>query len=69
MQLGKPGEMTAKQFSAAREKLGLTQETLAYALGITGGTAGRYDRGDKQVPQVTQMAIELLLLRKNKRKR
>lgn len=67
MQLGKPGEMTAKQFSAARVTLGLTQETLAYALGITGGTAGRYDRGDKQIPQVTQMAIELLLIKKTKK--
>jgi hypothetical protein len=54
--------MTAKQFTAALERLELpTQQAAAQVLGIGRRSIVRYATGQQEVPTVVERLIELLL--------
>jgi D-3-phosphoglycerate dehydrogenase / 2-oxoglutarate reductase len=49
--------MTADEFRAARKALGLTQEAMAYALGLAPRTIRSYEKGDRRVPEAVVLAL------------
>ena len=53
--------MTAKQFNAAIERLGLSQVGAADLLGVTGRTCRRYAAGDAIIPEPTAKLLRLAL--------
>ena len=53
--------MTAKEFAAARERLGLTQEALAKVLGFSTKEVIRMEEGREPVGRAVDDAIKILL--------
>ena len=53
--------MTAKQFNAAIERLGLSQVGAAKLIGITGRTCRRYAAGDAEIPEPTAKLLRLAI--------
>ena len=58
-------DMTAKQYKAAREWIGLTQRELATQCGVTTKTISERERGLVKIGKEAEMVI-LLLKSKNK---
>lgn len=52
--------MTAEQFKAARQRLGLTQQGLADALYCDLRTVQRWEAGDRAVPGPAVKALEMI---------
>ena len=52
--------MRAREFKAARERLGLSQAKLAKALGMSVPQMNRYEHGKNRVPGVVALALEAL---------
>lgn len=52
--------MRAREFKAARERLGLSQAKLAKVLGMSVPMMNRYEYGKNRVPGVVALAIECL---------
>jgi len=52
--------MRAREFKAARERLGLSQAKLARALGMSEPHMNRYEHSKNQVPKVVSLALEVL---------
>jgi transcriptional regulator with XRE-family HTH domain len=52
--------MRAREFKAARDRLGLSQAKLAKALGMSVPQMNRYEHGKSRVPQVVALALEAL---------
>jgi transcriptional regulator with XRE-family HTH domain len=53
--------MPAREFRAARERLGLTQSAFAEALGLHPNTVARMERGELPVSVRTAKMVALLL--------
>ncbi len=53
--------MTAKQFRAARTKLGLSTEEMGQALGLTGRAIRYYEAGKRPISGPVQLAVKRLL--------
>lgn len=53
--------MTALEYKAAREKLGLTQAALAALLGVQRETVTRRESGAKSIPEEAALALKALL--------
>ena len=49
--------MTKDAFHAARKRLGLSQRSLAAALGMSPTTVGHYEAGRRRVPPVVELAM------------
>jgi transcriptional regulator with XRE-family HTH domain len=58
--------MTGKRFKQIRLKLGLTQKQLAKLLGVWTNTVAVWDRGEKPIPTTVELAMKLLLEKKEK---
>jgi len=54
---------------AARLRLGLTQEALAKALGMSAVQLSRYENGHMRVPRVVALALEALQARQQAARR
>ena len=52
--------MRAREFKAARERLGLSQAKLAKALGMSEPMMNRYEHSKNRVPGVVALALEAL---------
>ena len=52
--------MRAREFKAARERLGLSQAKMAKALDMSVPQMNRYEHGKSRVPGVVALAIECL---------
>src|SRR5262249_52928163 len=54
--------INAAQLKDRRRALGLTQQELASALGVTSNTVARWERGEREIgqPQLVEIAIERL---------
>lgn len=52
--------MTKEELRQRRVALGLTQEKLAHALGITRQTVYSWERGDTKIPGFLQLAMDQL---------
>lgn len=52
--------MRGRDLKAARLRLGLTQEALAKALGMSAVQLSRYENGHMPVPRVVALAVEAL---------
>jgi len=52
--------MRAREFKAARDRLGLSQAKLAKALGMSVPQMNRYEHGKIRVPGVVALALEAL---------
>ena len=52
--------MRAREFKAARERLGLSQAKLAKALGMSEPHMNRYEHGKTRVPKVVSLAVAYL---------
>ena len=52
--------MDGDTFRRKRERLGLTQEELAKRLDIARMTIYRYESGEKPIPKVVEMALQLI---------
>ena len=53
--------MKGKELKEARQKLGLSQSALAYAIGMSRVMIGLMERGDKPIEKRTELAIWCLL--------
>ncbi len=51
--------MTAAEFRAARERLGLSQSKLADALGISQAQVSRIEKGDREASRTVIKLLEL----------
>jgi DNA-binding XRE family transcriptional regulator len=60
--------MTAAEYKATRERLGMTQAALAEALGVSRKAINQREQGGT-ITQEAAMALELLELRRPKRSR
>ena len=58
--------MTGKRFKQIRLTLGLTQKQLATLLGVWENTVAHWDRGDKPIPGPVELAMKLLLEKKQR---
>jgi DNA-binding transcriptional regulator YiaG len=58
--------MTGKRFKQIRLELGLTQKQLAKLLAVWTNTVAHWDRGDKPIPGPVELAMKLLLEKKEK---
>jgi transcriptional regulator with XRE-family HTH domain len=58
--------MTGKRFKQIRLALGLTQKQLATLLGVWENTVAHWDRGDKPIPGPVELAMKLLLEKKQR---
>ena len=52
--------MRAEEITALRARLGMTQEELAHALGVTVSTVNRWERGHVEPSRLARNAIEHL---------
>lgn len=59
--------MTAAEFRALRQRLGMTQAQLAEALGLVPRTISSYETGAYEIPRVVELACEALLAAKGRR--
>jgi transcriptional regulator with XRE-family HTH domain len=61
--MSEPREMTADEFRAVRQRLGLTQVLLAELLDITASSISNYEgaHGPYPIPRVIEFAMEWLL--------
>ena len=57
---GRERPMRAREFKAARQRLGLSQAKLAAALGMGWLQIMRYEHGRAEVPKVVALAVEAL---------
>ena len=58
--------MTGKRFKQIRLALGLTQKQLAKLLGVWTNTVAIRDRGEKPIPTTVELAMKLLLEKKER---
>jgi transcriptional regulator with XRE-family HTH domain len=58
--------MTGKRFKQIRTELGMTQAQLAKVLGVWANTVAHWDRGDKPIPGPVELAMKLLLEKKER---
>jgi transcriptional regulator with XRE-family HTH domain len=58
--------MTGRRFKQIRLKLGLTQAELAKLLGVWPNTVAVWERGEKPIPGPVELAMNLLLEKKEK---
>lgn len=58
--------MTSEEFKAARDRLKMTWQELARALGIGMRTLARYESGERRIPQPVELAVKFLLTRRSK---
>jgi transcriptional regulator with XRE-family HTH domain len=58
--------MTGKRFKQIRLELGLTQKQLAKLLGVWTNTVALWDRGEKSIPGPVELAMKLLLEKKER---
>jgi transcriptional regulator with XRE-family HTH domain len=58
--------MTGKRFKQIRLALGLTQKQLATLLGVWENTVAHWDRGDNPIPGPVELAMKLLLEKKQR---
>ena len=61
--------MTKDEFASAAERMGLSSDNLATALGMHRATAFRYANGDSEIPPPVAMAIQLLEIQRRKGQR
>jgi DNA-binding XRE family transcriptional regulator len=54
-------QVTPHQLKAARERLGLTQTTMAEALGVVRESVNRWERGAVAIPKSIALAVKFLL--------
>lgn len=52
--------MTAQQLAERRKQLGLTQEQLAQALGVSFSTVARWLNGSRKIPNYLTLALDSL---------
>lgn len=60
--------MTGAELKQRREKLGLTQSSLAKLLGTTQNTIARNERGDSPIQNPTMMDLALKTIEREKQK-
>lgn len=53
--------MTGAELKAARERMGLSVTDLARRLGMSKGAISRYEGGDRDVPFVVALAVDVLV--------
>ena len=54
--------MTPAELTDARKALGLTQESLALAIGVSGGrTVRKWEAGDRAIPESIAKLVSILL--------
>lgn len=54
--------MTPAELTSARKALGLTQEALAIAIGVSGGrTVRKWEAGDRAIPQSVAKLVAILV--------
>ena len=58
--------MTGRRFKQVRTTLGLTQAQLAKLLGVWPNTVAVWERGEKPIPGPVELAMKLLLEKKER---
>jgi transcriptional regulator with XRE-family HTH domain len=58
------GDITAKEFARLRKRMGLSQEQLSRALGVSAYTVSRYETGARPIPRKIELALRYLLSKK-----
>jgi len=58
--------MTGRRFKQVRTALGLTQAQLAKLLGVWPNTVAVWERGEKPIPGPVELAMKLLLEKKER---
>lgn len=58
-----PAIQTGSDFKAARERLGISRETLSQLLGLGRATVARYQKPGYPIPRQTALAMEALAKR------
>lgn len=58
--------MTGKELKRIRQTLGWTQAQLAEAVGVTGNTIARQERGEVRIPEPVARLVRILAEQKRK---
>jgi transcriptional regulator with XRE-family HTH domain len=56
--------LTGRELRKIRLRLGLTQAQMTVRLDLDRRTIGRYERGERPVPRVVELAVRYLLSRR-----